>query len=114
MIFIDMDADDDKCDEKCGKLDNDKIDIDREIDSDYVIDVGDEKSKKFEFVVLCDYLDKLWKLRKAKRILRKKIFDKLIEKYSMSTDNATLFPLIRLIINNYDQRKFFMKSVSEL
>lgn len=83
--------------------------------------MGDERKREekspqqFQFAVLCEYLDRIRRVPKGGAYAKQRIFQSLLIKWNEETERTSrsapsFFPVLRLIVNAYDTRKFNMKS----
>ncbi|VDN37597.1 unnamed protein product [Gongylonema pulchrum] len=80
----------------------------------------EELSRKFKYATLCEYLDRMQRIRWNDKFGKQRVLNALMAKWSAeagsneSTPSAAVsfYPVLRIMANSLDERKFNMKSVS--
>lgn len=76
-----------------------------------------EASRRFKYAVLCDYMDRMRHVPRANKYGKQRVFQALMQKWATEVSEnpnepVDFYPVVRIMANSLDGRKYRMKSVS--
>lgn len=77
----------------------------------------EESSRRFKYATLCEYLDRMQRIHWKDKFGKQRVLKALITKWSteaaaVTAGTVSFYPVLRIMANSLDGRKFHMKSVS--
>ncbi|VDN01595.1 unnamed protein product [Thelazia callipaeda] len=87
----------------------------KEVESAASNDLEKEISQNFKYATLCEYLDRMQKIPSKNKFGKERVMKALMTKWSAdaskySNEVANFYPVLRIMANSLDGRKFRMKS----
>lgn len=76
-----------------------------------------EASRCFKYSILCDYMDRMRHISRSNKFGKQRVFHALVQKWKAETsanndEIVDFYPVLRIMANSLDGRKYRMKSVS--
>lgn len=89
----------------------------QEVESAVASSLEEEISRNFKYKTLCGYLDRMQQIHFTNKFGKERVLNALVTKWiaiasKFTTEAVSFYPVLRIMANSLDQRKFRMKSVS--
>ncbi|VDO09873.1 unnamed protein product [Brugia timori] len=94
---------------------NSRKEDEQEVENAAASSLEEEISKNFKYATLCKYLDHMQKIHFKNKLGKERVLKALVTKWTANAtkytnDTVSFYPVLRIMANSLDRRKFRMKS----